>query len=147
LDHYSPRRLALVGELRRAIEQEQLAVYYQPKADLQTDAVIGAEALVRWNHPEYGFLPPDDFIPLAEHTGLIGPLTTFVLRVALRQARAWLDAGMPMAVAVNLSARSLLDVSLPNEVGALLDEARVPPHALILEITESSVMTDPVRTI
>jgi diguanylate cyclase (GGDEF)-like protein len=147
LDHYSPRRLALVGELRRAIEQEQLAVYYQPKADLDTGIVTGAEALVRWNHPEYGFLPPDDFIPLAEHTGLIGPLTTYVLRVALRQCHAWQQLGMDMSIAVNLSARSLLDITLPNEIASLLHETDVPAASLMLEITESSVMTDPGRTI
>ena len=147
LDHYSPRRLALVGELRQAIEQGELAVYYQPKADLETGIVTGAEALVRWNHREYGFLPPDDFIPIAEHTGLIGPLTTFVLRVALRQCKAWQDSGMQMNIAVNLSARSLLDVNLPTEVAALLAEADLEPGSLMLEITESSVMSDPGRTI
>jgi EAL domain-containing protein (putative c-di-GMP-specific phosphodiesterase class I) len=136
-----------VGELRRAIERHELVVYYQPKADLETGAVTGAEALVRWNHPEYGFLPPDDFIPLAEHTGLIAPLTTFVMRVALRQCRAWHDRGLDMSIAVNLSARSLIDVGLPAEVASLLAETGVPPESLMLEITESSVISDPGRTI
>jgi diguanylate cyclase (GGDEF)-like protein len=147
LDQYSPRRLALVGELRRAIEGGGLEVYYQPKASCRTGDVIGVEALVRWSHPEYGFLPPDDFIPLAEHTGLIAPLTTHVLKVALRQCRAWHDAGFPISVAVNLSARSLLDANLAEEITTLLQEARLDPGWLMLEITESSVMSDPTRTI
>src|SRR5207244_1585700 len=147
VDPYSPRRVALVGELRRAIEGRELVLHFQPKALCATGEVTGVEALVRWNHPRYGMLPPDEFIHLAEHTGLISQLTTYVLRAALQQRRRWRDMGLPLVVAVNLSARSLLDAELPNEVADLLDETGNEPGALMLEITESSVISDPTRTI
>ena len=144
-DGYSAARLALAAELRGAIEREELTVYYQPKVDLKSGAVIGAEALVRWTHPERGFMPPDEFIQVAEHTGLIRPLTTMVLRSALRQCRMWADEGLELGVAVNLSVRSLLDLNLPVSVETLLAEHDVPPSRLTLEITESSIMADPIR--
>jgi diguanylate cyclase (GGDEF)-like protein len=146
-DQYSPRRLALVGELRNAIEQGELSVHYQPKADLRTGEVIGCEALVRWAHPRHGFLPPDEFIPVAEHTGLIRPLTLYVLRSALEQVATWRGQGLNITMAANLSVRSLLDFSMPDEVARLLWEIDVPASALTLEITESSIMADPGRTI
>ncbi len=145
-DDYSPRRLALVGELRRAIDAGELAVHYQPKADLATGAVTGVEALVRWHHPRHGFIPPDEFIPLAEHTGLIHALTRYVLRAALRQCRAWQLAGLHLDVAVNLSARSLAAGDLAGQIRALLDGAGVAASSLTLELTESSIMADPART-
>ncbi|MGH2752399.1 MAG: putative bifunctional diguanylate cyclase/phosphodiesterase [Actinomycetota bacterium] len=144
-DGYSPARLALASELRQAIEHQDLIVHYQPKVDMRTNRVVGAEALVRWIHPARGFMPPDDFIPLAEHTGLIRPLTKFVLRSALRQCRRWREEGLELDVAVNLSVRSLLDLHLPETVSALLQEFRVEPTRLVLEITESSIMADPIR--
>ena len=147
LDTASPRRLALVGQLRRALERDELRVFYQPKVVLGSGAVVGVEALVRWQHPELGMLPPDDFVPLAERTGLVRPLTAVVLRVALKQCRVWLDAGRHMSVAVNLSVRGLDDAALPVMVGELLAETRVPPEALTLEITETSVMSDVARTL
>ena len=147
LDTASPRRLALVGQLRRALEHDELRVFYQPKVVLGDGAVVGVEALVRWQHPELGMLSPDDFVPLAEQTGLVRPLTAVVLRVALRQCREWLDAGRHMSVAVNLSARGLDDAMLPVLVDELLAAAGVPPSALTLEITETSVMSDVARTL
>jgi EAL domain-containing protein (putative c-di-GMP-specific phosphodiesterase class I) len=146
-DQYSPQRLALVGELRRALEGRQLEVYYQPKAELATGRVVGAEALLRWDHPERGFVPPDEFVGLAEHTGLIHPLALFVLEDALRRCAAWRRAGTPVGVAVNLSARNLVEVSLPDEVGTLLLETGVHAGSLTLEITESSLMGDAGRTL
>jgi diguanylate cyclase (GGDEF)-like protein len=147
LDTASPRRLALVGQLRRALDHDELRVFYQPKVVLGDGAVVGVEALVRWQHPELGMLSPDDFVPLAEQTGLVRPLTAVVLRVALRQCRQWLDAGRHMSVAVNLSARGLDDATLPGLVGELLAAAGVPPSALTLEITERSVMSEVARTL
>ena len=144
-DGYSPARLALASELRQAIEREELLVHYQPKVDIRTRRVVGVEALVRWIHPEHGFMPPDEFIPLAEHTGLIQPLTTFVLRSALRECRRWQEEGLDLDVSVNLSVRSLLDLQLPESVSTLLREFDVEPSRLILEITESSIMADPIR--
>jgi diguanylate cyclase (GGDEF)-like protein len=146
-DDSTTHRLALVGELRHGIAAGQLVLYYQPKASLATGAVIGAETLVRWNHPEHGLVYPDDFIPLAERTGLIGPLTNVVLEQALIQCRTWLDEGLSLPVAVNLSARSLVDTELPGALAALLRRTRVPAGALTVEVTESSVMSDPGRTI
>ncbi len=146
-DQYSPRRLALIGELRRAIETDELALYFQPKAELRTGRVVGVEAMVRWHHPTHGLLLPDEFVPLAEHTGLIRPLTRWVLRGALQQCAAWQHAGLDLTMAVNISARSLLDHELPEDVGRLLVQAGVDPALLVLEITESSVMSDPARTI
>ena len=100
---------------------------------------------MRWEHPERGLLLPDEFVPLAEHTGLMRPLTAYVLEQALRQCRAWDDAGLSLSVAVNLSARDLLNVDLPDDVATLLDRCGVPPMRLELEVTESTVLADPLR--
>src|SRR3954452_18551992 len=107
-DEHNPRRLSLAGELRAAIENSELTVHYQPKVDLHTGRITGVEALVRWAHPRHGFLPSDEFVPIAEHTGLMRPLTVHVLEQALAQCRDWQDAGIHLNVAVNLSARSLM---------------------------------------
>ncbi len=147
-DQYSPSRLALVGELRAAIEGRELAVWYQPKIDLSDGSVLGAEALVRWNHPRNGMMPPDEFISLAEHTGLIGPLTELVLDKSLEQCRHWRSSGWgDFVVAVNLSVRNLMDAGLPAQVLDLLAKWNLPPSALQLEITESTIMADPIRAI
>jgi diguanylate cyclase (GGDEF)-like protein len=145
LDGNSPQRLALLGQLRRGLDRYELVLHYQPKVSLTTGEVCGAEALVRWQHPERGLVPPDEFIPLAEHTGLIFALTRYVLDAALGQARAWADAGHRMPVAVNLSARNLLDERLTEEVIGLLDRHGLPAEMLELEVTESAIVTDPVR--
>ncbi|HEU0132955.1 MAG TPA: bifunctional diguanylate cyclase/phosphodiesterase [Mycobacteriales bacterium] len=146
-DHVSARRLVLAGELRRAIDDGALVVAYQPKASLEDGGAVGAEALLRWTHRELGFVAPDEFIPLAERTGLIVPLTTYVLDRALAQCRAWHDAGLDIGVAVNISVRNLLDSDLPDEIGGLLVRHGVEPRRLTLEVTESSVMADPDRAI
>jgi diguanylate cyclase (GGDEF)-like protein/PAS domain S-box-containing protein len=144
-DGHSPQRLALLGDLRRALSNDELFLVYQPKVSLSTGEVCGVEALLRWQHPQQGLVPPDAFIPLAENTGLIGPLTTRVLDLALAQARRWADAGQPLQVAVNLSARNLLDDRLDTLVTQLLARHGVAPALLKLEVTESAIMTDPVR--
>jgi EAL domain-containing protein (putative c-di-GMP-specific phosphodiesterase class I) len=146
-DEYSPSRLALIGELRRAIEQDELLLYYQPQVNLATGQLDGVEALVRWQHPQRGVVPPDEFIPLAEHTGLIAPLSRWVLAEALRQCRSWRDAGLEMRVAVNLSARLLHDEHLVATIGELLQTWDVLPSQLTVEITESAVMVDPGRAL
>jgi diguanylate cyclase len=146
-DQHSPGRLALLGELRRAIDQQQLVLRYQPKVDAHSGAVLGVEALVRWQHPEHGLLPPGDFIPLAERTGLIGPLTQYVLDTALRQCRAWQQAGHELSMAVNVSARSLLDLAFPDQVASLLARWELPARLLVLEITESTIMADPAHAL
>jgi diguanylate cyclase (GGDEF)-like protein len=146
-NQYSPGRLALVAELRHAIANRELSVVYQPKADVGTGEVTSVEALLRWHHPRQGFVPPDEFIPVAEHTGLIKPLTHFVLDAALAQCRAWELAGSPLKVAVNLSVRSLLDADLPSDLARLLRHWNVSPGSLQLEITESSIMADPARSL
>jgi diguanylate cyclase (GGDEF)-like protein len=144
-DHYSPDRLALVGELRRAIAEGELVVHYQPRIDMSSGDVQAVEALVRWEHPERGLLGPGEFLPLAEHTGLIRPLTHYVLGVALADCAAWARAGLPASVSVNLSARDLLDLDLADEVERLLARHGVAPTALELEITENTILTDPER--
>ena len=144
-DFHSPQRLALVGELRSTLEHGELRVVYQPKADLRTGRVVGVEALARWHHPERGFVPPDEFVPVAERSGLIQPLTRHVLRTALTQCRAWRLGGDSLSVSVNLSARSLLP-DLPADVARVLGETGVAANALTLEITESSIMADPTHT-
>ncbi len=144
-DAYSPDRLTLLTDLRRAIDRGQLVLHYQPKADLRTGEIHGVEALVRWEHPERGMIPPDEFIPPAQKTGVIGPLTMFVLDEALRQCRSWTLQGLGLCVAVNLSTRNLLDVHLPDTVSELLARWEVPASLLELEITESTILADPVR--
>jgi diguanylate cyclase (GGDEF)-like protein len=146
-DQYSPRRLALVGALRAAIEQRELTLVYQPKIELASERMVGVEALVRWQHPEHGFVPPDEFIPIAESTALIQPLGQFVLETALDQARCWQEAGLSLHVAVNLSVRNLLEPTLVERVADLIARAGIAPGKLTLEITESGVMTDPEAAI
>jgi diguanylate cyclase (GGDEF)-like protein/PAS domain S-box-containing protein len=145
MDGHTPERLALLGDLRRALEMDELVLHYQPQIDLATNEVRSAEALVRWHHPTRGLVLPDAFIPLAEHTGLIGPLTRHVLDLALAQARRWLDDGNPLPVCVNLSARNLLDGRLPEQVAELLAQHDVPARMLLVEVTESAIMSDPVH--
>jgi diguanylate cyclase (GGDEF)-like protein len=147
VDTHSPRRLALVGELRKAIERDELLVHFQPKADALTGRITGAEALVRWLHPTEGPISPDEFIPIAERTGMIHDLTDRVLEQSLHQCAAWRRAGRRIDVAVNVSAGSLLDLDFPEQVRAHLDAASVAPSSLTLEITESSIMADPKRSL
>nr|WP_239107700.1 sensor domain-containing phosphodiesterase [Spirilliplanes yamanashiensis] len=142
-DVNTPQRLARIADLRAAIDRRDLMVAFQPKVDPATGAVVGAEALARWHHPADGMVPPDEFIPLAEHSGLIRPLTLHMLEVALRSRAAWARTGHDLHVAVNLSPNGLLDVTLPEVVERLLAQTGSAPASLTLEITESSIMADP----
>ncbi len=135
-------RLVRLGDLRRGIAAGELTLHYQPKLSTRTGELTSVEALVRWQHPTLGLLQPDEFIPLAENTAIIHALTTEVLRLALTQARKWADAGRPTPVAVNISARSLLDPRFPAHVRELLDAHGVAPGLLGLELTETAVMSD-----
>ena len=146
-DTHSRDRLELLGDLREAIDSRELEVHYQPKVDLSSGEVVGVEALVRWRHPERGLLGPMEFIPLAERTTLMRPLTLYVLDAALAQARAWRDEGLDLAVAVNLSVPNLLDTRLPLDVQALLTRWDLPADRLNLEVTENVILSDPARMI
>jgi diguanylate cyclase len=139
------QKLALASDLRRAIEEGQLTLHYQPKAVLATGDVAGVEALVRWNHPERGMIPPDSFISLAERSGLIRKLTLWVLGTALEQAARWRETGLDVPVSVNLSTRDLIDLRLPDEISDALARSQVPAGMLELEITETVLMADPAR--
>lgn len=147
LDSHTPRRLAIMSELGKAIREEQLILYFQPRVDLETNLCVGCEALIRWQHPTLGLIEPEEFIPLAEMSDLIRPLSMWVLRSALHHARLWLRSGLEICVAVNLSARNLLDNNYPEYIKQLLNEYQVPPHLLDIEITESAIMSDPDRSI
>jgi diguanylate cyclase len=144
-DLHSPERLAILGDLRRGIESNELVLFYQPKVRLHDGAVIGVEALVRWNHPTRGLVPPDDFIPLAERTSLIEPLTTWVLTEAMSQTRRWLDDGHRIPVAINISARSIVSLDFAGQVADLLRQTGAPADLIEFEVTESAMMTDPER--
>ena len=146
-DPATPRRLALAADLREALESDGLDVCFQPKVELATGIVRGAEALVRWNHMRLGRVRPDEFITIAEHTGDIRALTMVVMRKALAQCRHWRDMNLDLSVAVNLSARNLLDLHLVDDVSAVLEEAGVPPSSLTLELTESMVMSESTRSV
>jgi diguanylate cyclase (GGDEF)-like protein len=146
-DHYTRDRLELFADLRRAIEMGDISMHFQPKVALPTGEVVGVEALARWEHPERGWVPPDVFVPLAEHTGLVRRLTTSVLESSLAQCRRWADRGLDLPVAVNLSVRDLLDPGLPGQVMEMLDRYGLEARSLQLEITESSVMDQPARAL
>ena len=144
-DPYSPRRLALASELRRGFDDDEIIAFYQPKADLATGRAVGVEALMRWRHPKRGLVLPGEFIPIAEQTGLIAAATLRVIDTALGQHEEWAREGLNLSVAVNLSARSLLDTRLPEHLHDLLERHGTSPDALCLEITESMIMADPER--
>jgi predicted signal transduction protein with EAL and GGDEF domain len=141
------RRFQLVTQFRQALETGQVSVHYQPKVALPRREVLGVEALVRWRHPEFGALHPDEFVPAVEAAGLVDALTEFVLDKALVRVRKWLDRGLHIGVAVNLSVRSLADLEFPDRVAAALERRGVPPELLTLELTESGVMADPQRAL
>jgi diguanylate cyclase (GGDEF)-like protein len=138
----SARRLALLVGLRTALAASDLYLHYQPKVDPRTGVTTGAEALVRWHHPKLGQVGPDEFVPLAEHSGLVHPLTAFVLASALERCAGWRRTDPGFTIAVNLSTRSLLDPNLVDQVRDALQRADVPAGCLTLEITETAVMTD-----
>jgi len=145
LDRHDPARLALVSELRRAIDERELVLHYQPKMDVTSRSVTSVEALLRWHHPVRGTVPPNDFVPLAEPTGLIHPLTLYVLDEALRQCKAWEELGHRLEMAVNISMRNLLQPGFPADVARLLERHALAPDRLTLEITEGMIVSDPAR--
>jgi EAL domain-containing protein (putative c-di-GMP-specific phosphodiesterase class I) len=136
-----------MGDLRRALDRNELQLHYQAKLRLADRHIDGCEALVRWPHPVRGTVPPDSFIPLAEETGNIRPLTRWALATAIVQAREWARRGHALRVAVNLSARDLDDAELPQRIAGLLAAHDVPARALVLELTESAVMIDPTSAV
>jgi EAL domain-containing protein (putative c-di-GMP-specific phosphodiesterase class I) len=137
-------RLDLEGGLRRAIERDELRVLYQPQVAMPSGEIVGAEALVRWQHPERGLVVPTVFIPIAEQTGLIIPIGAWVLREACTQAATWARVtGRRLRVSVNVSARQLADDDFAHTVAAVLEDTGLEPDLLCLEITESAVMADP----
>jgi len=144
-DTDSRRRLLMFGMLRSAVQRNELILHYQPKLHLASGAIIGAEALVRWDSPELGRVSPGEFIPLAEQTSLIKPLTAWVVEEALRQLTEWEQAGIQTRVAINLSARNLADEKLPEHLAQLLERGKVAPERMMMEITESAVMANPER--
>lgn len=144
-DHNSVRFLTLTGDLRRAIQDNQLRLYYQPKIGLKQNHIVAVEALIRWIHPEHGFIPPDEFIEKAEQTGVIGEITEWVLHTALAQAAEWRRKGLNIDMAVNLSARLLNNDDIVKTVRAGLQKWQVRPESFILEVTESGLMADPAK--
>jgi len=147
LERCNTRRLTLMGELRKAIINNELVVYYQPKIDIKTGIINEVEALVRWKHKIHGLIPPDDFIPMAEQTGVIKQLTLWVLHESLMQCEKWKSEGINLRVAVNLSASDLLDAGFSDTVARILKTHHMSPDNLQLEITESAVMIDAERSL
>ncbi|MFI7603968.1 putative bifunctional diguanylate cyclase/phosphodiesterase [Micromonospora sp. NPDC049366] len=147
LESRSLRRLGLAGDLRRALDEGEVKVYFQPKVTLRDRQLVGVECLARWEHPTHGSVAPADFVAVAEHTGQLGRLTEVVLREGLRHSRAWDQAHQPLSVAVNLSPRTLTDKAFPDLVQELLTEYEVPPQRLTLEITEAGVLDGTDRPI
>jgi diguanylate cyclase len=142
-DKHTPLRLTLMSELRHAIERDGLDLFYQPQVSIETGEICGVEALLRWNHPIHGFVPPDEFIPMAERNRMIKQLTQWVLRRAFRDCANWHKQGMRLKMSVNLSARDLHDPELPDLISGITVAAGIQPEWIMLEITESSVMSEP----
>jgi len=140
-DQHGLKTLSLIGELRTALEEDQLLLCYQPVINLQDETISGVEALVRWRHPRLGLLQPDDFIPVAEQTGLIQPLTTWVLETAAEQSQQWAKQGLELRIAVNLSAHNLHDLHFPEKFLDIIDQDEVQVPRLRLEITETAIMS------
>jgi EAL domain-containing protein (putative c-di-GMP-specific phosphodiesterase class I) len=146
LDQYSPRRLTLMGELRLAVSHDELILHYQPKVNSVSGVVEGVEALLRWQHKKHGLIPPEEFIPMAENTGLIKDVTLSVLKTALGQLDEWHKNNLKMHISVNISTLSLLDPDFPGVITGLLASFDIPAaEYLILEITETSIIADPER--
>lgn len=143
LDQHSPHRLTLMGELRQAIENDDLLLHFQPQIRASSNKPIGVEVLVRWQHSIHGLMPPDDFIGLAERTGLIKPLTRWVLKHALQKGALWHSSGLKVNLAVNLSAKNLLDPDFPEMLTGVILSTEFPKDYLLLEITETAIMADP----
>jgi len=142
-DNNNVYRLALMPELRYAIEKDALDLFYQPKVSIKTGEICGAEALLRWNHPEHGYVPPDEFIPMAERNRVIKQLTQWMLKRAFRDCAQWHKEGLPITISVNLSVKDLHDPELPDLISGVAIASSIKPEWIILEITESSVMAEP----
>jgi diguanylate cyclase (GGDEF)-like protein len=146
-DEHSPRRLTLMSELRQAIDRGQLHIFYQPKIAIKSGELYGAEALVRWFHPKHGLIAPDEFIPMAERTRMIKHITLWALKQSFKHCADWRKNGLDLTVSVNLSARDLHDPELPDIIAGVAASSGINPNWMMLEITESSIMTDPERTL
>lgn len=146
-DQFDATGLALLGQVRSALEHGEFIVYYQPKVDMHSRRIVGVEALVRWQHPEHGMLPPMRFIPLIEQTALVGPLTMHVIEQALTQLVAWRSSGIDLELSVNLSARNLIDAELPRRIASLLEQHGIPAERLTVEVTESAAVIDRGRAV
>lgn len=147
LDSTSEESLTMLSELRSAVDQDQLRLFLQPKINLRTGEVLGAEALVRWEHPVRGMVPPMRFIPFAEQTGFVRVLTMWMIEQVAQMSHALTEQGMRMKLAVNLSTRDLMDQELPNKLEKVLERYSIDPGLLVLEITESAIMDDPQRAL
>jgi PAS domain S-box-containing protein/diguanylate cyclase (GGDEF)-like protein len=143
MEHYGVEHLSLLGEINQAMDSGELVLYYQPKLDLADGVARGAEALVRWQHPEKGLIPPDMFIPMIEDTNLIHPFTLWGLNEAMRQVAQWRDQGLELTVSVNIAARSLMNPDIVDRIRDGLERWAIPPAQLMLEITETGLMVDP----
>jgi EAL domain-containing protein (putative c-di-GMP-specific phosphodiesterase class I) len=147
LDRNSPARLALFGELRRGLDRGELELHYQPKVYLADERTAGVEALVRWRHPIRGMLTPDDFIPIVQQSYLMREVTAYVIETALAQAAVWRQSGLDVQVSINVSGRDLLNNGLADIVGRGLNRHRLPPDALLLEIDERLLTSEPAHSV
>ncbi|MDH5388544.1 MAG: EAL domain-containing protein [Gammaproteobacteria bacterium] len=145
-DSHAVSRLALAAELRQALNNKLLQLYYQPKIDLQTGKIYGAEALLRWDHAERGFISPEEFIPLAEHTGLIQPITYMVMEQAAKQCALWNKMGHKMEISINISMNCMHDAKLPADINKIILSHKITPDQITLELTENIFIKDPVRS-
>ena len=143
IDTHTPWRLALMADLRIAIEKDELELYYQPQIDLKNHQVYGVEALIRWNHKTQGFIPPDQFIHFAENSGLINALSEWVICKAVLQLSIWQKSGLNIDVSINISARNLLDPTLPEKLYASIQKHKASAEHIKLEFTESTIMSNP----
>lgn len=144
-DTHHVSKLELMTDLGQAINNDILEVHYQSKLDIRTNKIVGAEALARWNHPERGYIQPDEFIPLAEQTGLIKPLTHYVIREGLHQCSIWRSNGLDIGIAINVSVQCLHDHELTKSLRTYLAKYELPAESCTIEITESDIMVDPIR--
>ncbi|MDH5558399.1 MAG: EAL domain-containing protein [Alphaproteobacteria bacterium] len=146
-DHHSVRNLSLSGELRQAMDADELALFYQPQVDVATGKLVGAEALLRWDHPRHGLVSPEEFVQLAEQTGLIRPLTCWVIEKSLKQLTSWQERGMDIGLSINLSPRNLHEDGLAESISEKMGKRELRPELLTLELTENAIMTDPERAL
>jgi diguanylate cyclase (GGDEF)-like protein/PAS domain S-box-containing protein len=146
-DHHSVRNLSMSGELRQAMDEDELALFFQPQIDVATGKLTGAETLLRWDHPRYGMVSPDEFVSLAEQTGLIRPLTRWVIGKSLKQLETWQESGLDIGLSINLSPRNLHETGLAQSITELMEKRELRPELITLEITEDAIMTDPERAL